>query len=123
MNSRINKLLCLDDDGKTVHVKGPILEWEDDEVSAIFTVTIKQIVDGGGTASATGSSQTYSHGAQHWAAAAVVTTGPALEHGPATAYAIATIQLTNHTVEVYEWVVLTRLVDCSDGEPDQVDDS
>jgi hypothetical protein len=123
MNSRINKKLCLNNDGKTVHVKGPILQWDPDEVSAIFTVTIKQITDSGATASATGSSQTYFPSAHAWDADAIVTTGPELEYGPATAYATATIQLTNRTVEKYDWVVLTRLVDCRDGDPDQGEDN
>ena len=87
------------------------------------TVTIKQITDTGATASATGSSETYFTNAQDWDADAVVTAGPDMEYGPATAYATATIELTNRTVKTYNWVVLTRLVDCRGGEPDQGEDN
>jgi hypothetical protein len=122
MNSRINKLLCLTNHHKTVHVKGPILSWDPDEASATVSVTIKQVTAGGATASASGSSQTYFPTDLSWSADAVVNGGPLLEFGPATAYATARIELKSGMVEIYNWVVLTRLVDCSDGEPDQPDE-
>lgn len=122
MNSRIDTSLCLKDGGKTVRAKGPIINWEPDEVSAVVTITIKQRVGPGPQlASATGSSNLYLNGATRWAAKAVVTAGPPLKFGPATAFATATIEHTDGTIETYTWTVLTELVDCEDDQ-DQEDD-
>jgi hypothetical protein len=123
MNSRINKKLCLQDHGKTVLVKGPIISWEPDEVSALISVLITQMKDGGQIAVASGVSERYMNDATDWDANATVTSGPALEVGPATAYATATIEKTDRTFKPYNWTVQTRLVDCSDGEPEQGDET
>ena len=122
MNSRINKLLCLDNHRKTVHVKGPVRKWEADEVSAIILVHITQMKDSGAIAVASGVSARVMNGDGTWNADATVTAGPGLEEGPATAYATAAIEKTDRTFERYDWTVQTRLVDCSDGEPDQGDE-
>ena len=119
MISRIKKLLCLENHGKTIRVKGPIDSWQTNEVSAIVSVIITQMKSNGKIAVARGISEQYLNGATDWDADATVTTGPALEFGPAVAYAVATIEYTNQTFKPYDWTVQVRLVDCSDGEPDQ----
>ncbi len=96
MTSRVKKRLCLKNDGKRVEVKGPIVKWDPDEVSAVFAVTISQVDAAGNVVTANGSSTAvYTNPkSKGWTATAVVTDpGLHLEHGPATAYATATIQV------------------------------
>lgn len=123
MNSRIDTTLCLVDNGMTVRAKGPIINWEPDEVSAVVTVTVKQLVGPPRQmASATGSSKLYLNGATRWAARAVVTAGPPLHYGQAMALATATIEHDDGTVETYTWTVLTELVECNEDDQEQDDD-
>ena len=57
MNSRIDKLLCLEETaGLVVDAKGPITSWEPDEESAVVSIVITQVKANGTTAVATGSS-------------------------------------------------------------------
>jgi hypothetical protein len=121
MNSRIDELLCLEDNGRTVKVTGPILSWAPGEVSALIAVVITQVKASTKTAMAGGISERYMNGAANWDADAIVTSGPALEFGPATAYATATIEMDDRTFKQYNWTVQTRLVRCEDGQPVQGD--
>jgi hypothetical protein len=116
MTSKVKKRLCLKKGGKRVEVRGPIVKWDADEVSAVFAVTISQVDAAGNVVTANGSSTAlYTNPkSKHWTATAVVT-DPALhlELGPATAYATATIQVDGPAYERYTWILLTRLVECS----------
>jgi len=123
MNSRIDSLLCLENHGRTVKVTGPIDSWQANEVSAVVSVIITQMKASGRIAVATGISERYMNGAADWDADATVTTGPALEFGPATAYATATIEYTDQTFKPYNWTVQVRLAPCVDGVPVQPDDA
>jgi hypothetical protein len=119
MTSKVKKRLCLKKSGKRVEVRGPIVRWEPDERSAVFSVVISQVNAAGKVVTATGASTAlYTNpGSTQWAATAVVT-DPALqlELGPATAYATATIQVDGPAYEQYRWTLLTRLVDCDDSK-------
>jgi hypothetical protein len=115
MTSRVKKRLCLKKGGKRVEVRGPIVKWDSDERSAVFSVAISQVDAAGNVVTANGSSTAvYTNPtSKEWAATAVVTDpGLHLEHGPATAYATATIQVDGPRYETYTWTLLTRLVDC-----------
>ena len=119
MNSRIDQLLCLDDDGKTVQVNGPIVSWEADEVSAVVSVVITQMKANRKIAVATGISGQVVKASNptQWSAVARGTPGPGPEFGQATAYATAIVQHDNGTFEPYNWPVQIRLVECVDGQP------
>jgi len=114
MNSRIDELLCMDNAGQTVKVKGPIIKWDPGEVSAIFAVVITQVKASKKIAMAGGISERYMSGAVDWDALATVTAGPPLEVGPATAYATAVIEMDDRTFKQYNWTVVTRLAKCAD---------
>jgi hypothetical protein len=115
MTSKVKKRLCLKEGGTRVEVRGPIVKWDSDEVSAVFAVSISQVDAAGNVVTANGSSTAvYTNPkSKHWTATAVVAdAGLQLEHGPATAYATATIQVDGPAYETYTWILLTRLVDC-----------
>ena len=117
MTSKVKRRLCLSENGKRVEVRGPIAEWDADEISAVFSVVISQVDDDGNVVSANGSSSaTYTNPeSDTWSATAMVTDPHLhLEHGPATAYATATIEVEGPAYETYAWTLLTRLVDCDD---------
>jgi hypothetical protein len=114
MTSRVRKKLCLKKKGTEVLVRGPILSWGADELSAVFSVAITQIDKNGNVVTANGASTAlYTPGSTHWTAKAFVT-DPSLrlENGPATAYATAKILIEGPAYETYEWILLTRLVHC-----------
>ncbi len=118
VNSRIKKQLCLRNAGQTVDVKGPILKWDPDEVSAIFSVVVSQMNSSLVIVSAAGVSGKYAAGALMWEATADAVGGP-LELGPATATATATIENNLGQLETYAWGPLyTHLVECN-GEPEE----
>jgi hypothetical protein len=109
MTSRVDTPLKLSADGMTVQVTGPILEWEPDEASAVFSVEITQ-PQNGGTVSAKGqSTRTYPKD-KKWLAVARVSGPKRLRLGPVRAMATATITHKDGTTEQYPWpndVVLT----------------
>jgi hypothetical protein len=110
MTSRVNKHLKLSADGRTVNVVGPIVTWEGDERSAVFSVEITQPPNGA-TVSARGrSTRTYHPSNTSWQANARVGDGPPLHVGPALAMATATITLANGHTEPYHWPVDVTLV-------------
>lgn len=114
MTSRVKKKLCLKDNGTHVEVRGPIVKWDSDEVSAVFSVVIAQMGPNGLVTANGSSTGVFTNPAsKHWTATAVVT-DPSLqlEDGPATAYATATIHVQGPAYETYKWTLLTRLVHC-----------
>lgn len=112
MTSKVDKLLCLRNGGTVVDVTGPVA-WEDDEVSAVFSVTISQLDEDGVTHSAGGSSVRYANGVTQWQAVARTAEELPLEPGPATAFAVATVEgQDGQVVETYTWTVLTHLRHC-----------
>ena len=114
MTSKVNKKLCLRNGGRIVDVVGPVA-WEDDEVSAVFSVSISQMDDDGNVRSAGGASVRYLNGVSQWTAAAHTDDDAPLEPGPATAFAKAVVEEQGgQVIESYEWTVLTRLRHCDD---------
>jgi hypothetical protein len=113
MTSKVNSKLHLRDHGKSVDVVGPISSWDDDEISATFSVVITQVNEAGNVVTANGSSTDgYANpDSTSWDAVATVT-DPALslENGPATAYATATILVDGPSYETYTWTLVTRLI-------------
>ncbi len=114
MTSRVRRKLCLKKKGTEVVVKGPILSWDSDELSAVFSVVITQVDSHGRVVTANGASTVlYTPGSTHWTARAhVANPGLRLEEGPATAYATAKILVQGPAYESYDWTLLTRLVNC-----------
>ncbi|MEP6640843.1 MAG: hypothetical protein ABJB93_02930 [Gaiellales bacterium] len=110
MTSRVNTPLKLSDDGMTVHVTGPILAWEADERSAVFSVEITQPPNGARVSARGRSTRTYHPNDKKWQAVARVTGPKPLELGPALATATATITLENGETEPYVWPVPVVLV-------------
>lgn len=110
MTSKVNTPLKLSADGMTVHVVGPILEWESDERSAVFSVEITQPPNSA-TVSARGrSTRTYNPKDKKWQAVARVSGPTPLRVGPALATATAMITLKNGKTEPYGWPVRVVLV-------------
>jgi hypothetical protein len=121
MTSRVNTPLKLSADGMTVQVAGPILKWESDERSAVFSVEITQPPNG-----ATVSARGRSTGSYHpkdgkWQAVARVSGPTPLHIGPALATATATITLANGKTEPYAWPVEVVLVHHLPGAHDPSD--
>ncbi len=110
MTSRVNKHLKLSADGRTVNVVGPIVTWEGDERSAVFSVEITQPPNGAAVSARGRSAQTYRPSNSSWKANARVGDGPPLQVGPALATATAIITLANGKTEPYVWPVRVTLV-------------
>jgi hypothetical protein len=110
MTSKVNKHLKLSTDGMTVDVVGPILKWESDEQSAVFSVEITQ-TQAGVNVSAAGSSNAVYRSDTPWKATAHVTGATPLHVGRAKAKAIAKITLASGKTERYVWPVRVELVD------------
>ena len=114
MTSKVDKKLCLRSGGRAVDVVGPV-SWDDDEVSAVFSVTISQMDDDGNVRSAGGASVRYLNGVNEWRAVARTDDEAPLEPGPATAFATAVVEEQGgQVIETYTWTVLTRLRHCED---------
>ena len=112
MTPRVDSLLYLSDDRKTVTVTGPIDDWQNDEAAAVFSVVISQASgNGAGPTTAIGASTvTYEPDQNRWTAQARVTRNGMLFHqGNATARAWATIAKPGGGAESYEWTVPTAL--------------
>jgi hypothetical protein len=111
MTSKVNDELRLSPDGKTIQVKGPIQNWQADEVAAVFSVVISQASGNGGPTTAIGASTlTYDPSKDQWTAEAKVTgKNMAFHEGNATAHAWATIAQPGGDAESYEWSVPTTL--------------
>ena len=112
MHSKVDNSLVLSTDGRTVAVSGPITKWDGDERSTTFTVVIAQIDDAGEIVLARGRShEAYENGARSWRAAARVSKpGARLSHGPAQAWALASISTDGGEFELYPWSLETHLV-------------
>jgi hypothetical protein len=103
MTSRVDTPLNMHNGGRQVTVEGPI-DWDPDEIYALFTVVISQVEADGSVVTAMGSSMRYAHGASTWEATATVTeNGKHLRPGAADAYAVATIATTSGRSENYPW--------------------
>jgi hypothetical protein len=116
VTSKVDKKLCLRTGGRVVDVVGPVL-WDDDEVSAVFSVSISQMDDDGNVRSAGGASVRYlnGNGVSQWTATAHTDEHAPLEPGPATAFATAVVEEQGgQVIETYTWTVLTRLRHCDD---------
>jgi hypothetical protein len=86
-------------------ITGPIGGWEPDEVAAVFTLVISQMVNGG-VAIGVGKSEVYrrnsSTSPQNWSAAVNVVKG-AFQAGGATVFAWASIAEKGGGWEMYPW--------------------
>jgi hypothetical protein len=113
MKSRVNAQLQLRKQGKAVAVKGPISDWEGDELAAIISVVIAQRTPAGETVVAQGTSGSYANGyAGNWHATADVSDpGVSFAAGAAKAFAVAAIHDDDGDLEWYWWDVPTTLVD------------
>ena len=112
MTSKVDNVLHLSNDRKTVTVTGPISDWQSDEAAAVFSVVISQASGNGvGPAIAIGSSAiTYEPSQASWTAQVHVTRNDMQFHeGNATAHAWATIAQPGGDAESYEWTVPTTL--------------
>jgi hypothetical protein len=117
MTSRVKKKLCLSQDGQRVKVVGPLIEWDEYEQSAVFSVTITQTDAAGAKVTAVGSSSPahppYHPPANRWDAVALVKEpGKRLHDGPAGADAVATITVGGPNPKRYQWEVDVELVPC-----------
>lgn len=127
MTSKVDPQLCLDKRTQTVVVTGPILDWEDDELSATFSVTVVQAPsDGDNPAQAAGASTVVyvnpnpapppaahpNPGGPWTVQVSRLGPGPKLDFGGATVYATATIRKVTGGFESYTWPVPVRLVRC-----------
>jgi hypothetical protein len=112
MTSKVDSVLYLSNDRKTVTVTGPISDWENDEAAAVFSVVISQASgNGAGPTTAIGSSTVmYEPDANRWTAVARVTRDSMQFHqGAAKAEAYATIAKPDGGAESYPWTVDTTL--------------
>jgi hypothetical protein len=112
MTSKVDNVLHLSNDRKTVRVTGPISDWQNDEAAAVFSVVISQASgNGAGPTTAIGASTiTYVPDEGTWVAEATVTRNNMQFHeGNATAHAWATIAQPGGDAESYEWTVPTTL--------------
>jgi hypothetical protein len=112
MTSKVDNVLYLSNDRKTVTVTGPISDWQNDEAAAVFSVVISQASgNGGGPTTAIGSSTVmYEPDANRWTAVARVTRDNMQFHaGDATASAWATIAQPGGGAEAYPWTDDTKL--------------
>jgi hypothetical protein len=112
MTSKVDSVLHLSNDRKTVTVTGPISDWQNDEVAAVFSVVISQASgNGAGATTAIGASTiTYVPNEGTWTAQAKVTGSNMQFHeGNATAHAWATIAQPGGDAESYVWTVPTTL--------------
>ena len=89
MTSRVRRLLCLKKKGTEVVVKGPILSWDSDELSAVLPFFITRVDSHGRVVTANGAQTVlYTPGSTHAPARPhVANPGLRLEEGTATAYA------------------------------------
>ena len=110
MTSKVDTPLKLSADGVTVQVTGPILKWESDERSAVFSVEIIQPPNGARVSARGESTRTYHPNDKKWQAVARVSGPTRLQLGPALATATATITLKNGKTEPYAWPVEVVLV-------------
>ncbi|HEY8859883.1 MAG TPA: hypothetical protein VIM27_10560 [Gaiellales bacterium] len=111
MTSKVDTPLKLSADGVTVQVTGPILKWESDERSAVFSVEITQPPNGARVSARGQSTRTYHPNDEKWQAVARVSGPTRLQLGPALATATATITLEDGTTELYSWPVDVVLTD------------
>jgi hypothetical protein len=112
MTPRVDDVIYLSDDRKTVTVTGPIGPWAGDEAAAVFSVVISQPTgNGAGPTTAIGASTvTYEPGAGAWTAQARVTgNGMQFHQGPATSRAWATIAKPGGGAESYKWTDTPQL--------------
>src|SRR3954453_8455158 len=97
MHSNIASPLELSHSGTTIAAHGPICDWEDDEVSADITITIKQ---NGVSARKT---QTYSNPASCWQMTLVASSGREFDDGRADGTGDAVVKLSGGGTEPYHW--------------------
>jgi hypothetical protein len=103
MTSKVDTQLKLSKDGMTVQVTGPILKWDPDERSAVFSVEITQPPNGARVSARGQSTRTYYPKDTEWRAVAHVIGPKPLELGMAMATATATITLKDGGTEHYPW--------------------
>jgi hypothetical protein len=112
MTSKVDTVLYLSNDRKTVTVTGPISDWQNDDAAAVFSVVISQ-ASGNGAAATTAIGSTtvmYEAGANRWTAVARVTRDSMqFRAGDATANAWATIAHPGGGAEAYPWTDDTKL--------------
>jgi hypothetical protein len=111
MTSKVDTPLKLSNDGMTVQVTGPILKWDSDERSAVFSVEIVQPPNGARVSARGQSTRTHHPNDKKWQAVARVSGPRRLQPGPALATATATITLKNGKTEHYPWPVDVVLTD------------
>jgi hypothetical protein len=117
MGPRIYTHLELSADGLTVNVKGPAGPWEQYVESATFAVIIGQArkADGELVLAKGRSTRTYTKVDDEWWADAVVfdptDAGTVLQRGPAEAWGVASVKLTNGKYDTFGWGMSVRLID------------
>ena len=80
----------------TLHVHGPVTDWEDDEVGAVIQARVQV-----GGMSAQGASEFIVNGDKRWKA--TLKGSGFAPGGPFAAYGSATVRLDDHTSEQYDW--------------------
>lgn len=88
--------------GGPLTITGPIDSWDPDELAAVFTVVISQVVSGG-VAIGIGKSDVYMPTAKDWSANVTVLGGPGFQAGGATAFAWASVAEKGGGWEMYPW--------------------
>jgi hypothetical protein len=112
MESKVNPILKLTNNGHTVKGAGPITNWDPAyEVSAVFGFAVVQAQPTGATSAqlaiATGAApKRYKPSDTNWSAMGKVPAGdPALQTGAAVVYARAWIEYIDGELEPYDWEV------------------
>ena len=115
MATKIDKVLYLAADRMSVDVTGPISDWDDDAVGAVFTVVLSQVADAGTDeeiVTAIGASGMFATGDKWWATAAVIdrpdNSVTTLRPGGAIAAAYVTIANADGGSEWYAWTLPVR---------------
>ncbi len=124
MHPKINRVQFLDPDLRSLTVKGPIEDWEDDDFVAVFTVVVSQIDPDDGVVTAIGAgADVYRRGQSTWdAEAAVADPSTHLHEGGAVVAAWATIASPDGGAEMYAWT-LPVMLKAARGEGSTTDSS
>ena len=113
MESKVNPILQLTNNGRRVNGAGPLSNWKQGELSAVLTFVIVQSQLAPPAANppvelaiATGSSKRFRPADPQWTARGrVAATERPLQPGPAVAYARAWIEWAGGWLQPYDWTV------------------
>jgi hypothetical protein len=111
MSPKINAIQHLPANGKLV-IKGPIGQWAQNEVGAVFTVVVSQVAANQTIVTGVGTSEVYTEasGAAYWDSDVTVLNGGQFTDGGAVVAAWASIANTDGGWKMYPWTLPVRIV-------------